>query len=196
MRKKTNKLTAKNFKANMIKEQAEAKEELIAVLIKKHTQQMETLIKSTTKAMKQMMSLIKNVKKEPSSQTSNKKKKQQEERRKKYNNAPVFKNCGKKHPDKANDECWELENIKTLSHPTGNLPSVPEVESETWQPGKVISNKIKPNRSHLATTNYWAPLHKAEVDDDVKQINQASKVQSLQTLKQINGRDGWNDDEQ
>jgi hypothetical protein len=33
-------------------------------------QQMETLIKSTTDAMKEMMSLIKNDKKEPSSQSS------------------------------------------------------------------------------------------------------------------------------
>ena len=36
--------------------------ELIAMLTEKHTQQMETLIKSTTKAMKEMMPLIKNEK--------------------------------------------------------------------------------------------------------------------------------------
>jgi hypothetical protein len=41
---KQNKLTAKKLKANMIEEQAEAVEELIAVLTEKHTQQMETLI--------------------------------------------------------------------------------------------------------------------------------------------------------
>jgi hypothetical protein len=56
---KQNKLTVKHFKANMIKEQAEATEELIAVLTEKHMQQMETLIKSTTEVMKEMMSLIK-----------------------------------------------------------------------------------------------------------------------------------------
>ena len=72
---KQNKLTAKNFKANMIEEQAEATEELIAALTEKHTQQMETLIKSTTNAMKEMMSLIENNKKEPSSQSNNEKKK-------------------------------------------------------------------------------------------------------------------------
>jgi hypothetical protein len=49
---KQNKLTAKNFEANMIKEQAEATEELIAALTKNHTHQIETLIKSTTKAIK------------------------------------------------------------------------------------------------------------------------------------------------
>ncbi len=57
---KQNKPTAKNFKANMIEEQVEVTEELIATLTKKHTQQMETLIKSTTDTMKEMMALIKN----------------------------------------------------------------------------------------------------------------------------------------
>jgi hypothetical protein len=64
---KQSKLTIENFKADMIEEQAKATEELIAVLTEKHTQQMETLIKSTIKAMKEMMSLIKNDKKEPNS---------------------------------------------------------------------------------------------------------------------------------
>jgi hypothetical protein len=114
---KQNKLTTKNFKANMIEEQAEATEELIAALTKKHKQQMETLIKSTTDAMKEMMSLIKNEKKESSGQSNDEKKKKQEERRKKYNDAPVCKHCHKKHPTKAEDECWELEKNKD-SHPT------------------------------------------------------------------------------
>jgi hypothetical protein len=52
-KKKQNKLTAKNFKANVIEEQAKAIEELIATLTKNHTCQMETLIKSTTNAMKE-----------------------------------------------------------------------------------------------------------------------------------------------
>jgi hypothetical protein len=42
---KQNKLTAKNFRANNIKEQAKAMEELIAALTKNHTRQTETLIK-------------------------------------------------------------------------------------------------------------------------------------------------------
>jgi hypothetical protein len=49
---KQNKLTAKNFKENMIEELAKAKDKLIAALTKNHTCQMETLIKSTTNAMK------------------------------------------------------------------------------------------------------------------------------------------------
>ena len=109
---KQNKLTAKNFKANMIEEQAEVTEELIATLTEKHTQQMESLIKSTTEAMKEMMALIKNDKKEPNNQSKDEKKKKREEKRKKYNDAPVCKNCGKKHPNKAEDECWELEKNK------------------------------------------------------------------------------------
>jgi hypothetical protein len=40
------------------------------------------------------------------------KEKKMEEKRKKYNNAPVYKNCGKKHPAKPEDERWELEKNK------------------------------------------------------------------------------------
>jgi hypothetical protein len=109
---KQNKLTAKNFKANMIKEQAEATEELIAALTKNHTRQIETLIKSTTKAIKEMMSLIINDQKAPNSQPNNGKKKRQEERHKRCNNAPICKHCGRKHPAKPEDECWELEKNK------------------------------------------------------------------------------------
>jgi hypothetical protein len=57
----------------MIKEQAKAMEELIAALTKNHTRQMETLIKSTTDAMKEMMSLIKNEQKAPKNQPNNEK---------------------------------------------------------------------------------------------------------------------------
>ena len=96
----------------MIEEQANATEELIATLTKKHTQQMETLIKSTTDAMKEMMALIKNEKKEPSSQSKEEKKSKREERRKKFNDAPVCKHCGKKHPTKKEDKCWELDKNK------------------------------------------------------------------------------------
>ena len=109
---KQNKLTAKNFNANMIEEQSEATEELIVTLTEKHTQQMEILIKSTTDAIKEMMTLIKNDKKEPSSQPNNEKKKKQEERCTKYNAAPVCKHCSKKHLAKVEDECWELEKNK------------------------------------------------------------------------------------
>ena len=112
---KQNKLTSKQFKANLIEEQAEATEELIATLTEKHTRQMETLIKSTTDAMKEMMLLIKS--NGTNSTTSNKatdddKKKKRDEKRKKYNEAPICTHCGKKHPSKKEEDCWELEKNK------------------------------------------------------------------------------------
>ncbi len=78
-----NKLTAKNFKGNNIEEQAKATEELIAALTKNHMRQMETLIKSTTNAMKKMMSLIENNQQAPNNQLNNEKKKKRGERHKK-----------------------------------------------------------------------------------------------------------------
>ena len=112
---KQNKLTAKQFKANAIDEQAEATEELIAALTEAHTKQMETLIKSTTETMKEMMLLLKENKPPNNSNklTDEEKKKKREEKRKKYNDAPICKHCGKKHPSKAESECWELEENKS-----------------------------------------------------------------------------------
>ena len=68
---KQNKLTAKKFSTNNINEQAKATEELIAALTKNHTRQMETLIKSTINAMREMMSLIKNNQQAPNNQSNN-----------------------------------------------------------------------------------------------------------------------------
>ena len=111
---KQNKLTAKQFKANAIDEQAEATEELIAALTEAHTKQMETLIKSTTETMKEMMLLLKDNKNPNNSNklTDEEKKKKREEKRKKYNDAPICKHCGKKHPTKTEEDCWELEKNK------------------------------------------------------------------------------------
>ena len=109
---KQNKLSAKHFKANAIQEQAEITEELIANLTEAHTRQMETLVKSTTEAMKEMMLLLKNNHTPNVKTTDEEKKKKRDEKRKKYNDAPVCKNCGKKHPSKAEDECWVLEKNK------------------------------------------------------------------------------------
>ena len=109
---KQNKLSAKHFKANAVQEQAEATEELIATLTEAHTRQMETLVKTTTDAMKEMMLLLKENKSPANKATDEEKKKKRDEKKKKYNDAPVCKNCGKKHPSKAEDECWELEKNK------------------------------------------------------------------------------------
>ena len=108
------KLTAKQFKANAIDEQAKATEELIAALTEAHTKHIETLIKSTTETIKEMMLLIKDNKNptNPTKLTDEEKKKKRDEKRKKYNDAPICKHCGKKHPTKAEDDCWELEKNK------------------------------------------------------------------------------------
>ena len=108
---KQSKLTARQFKANAIEEQAETTEELINALTENHTRQMEALIRSTTEAMKEMMALVKAEKGTgKDDKTSNdEKKKKREEKRKRYNDAPTCKHCNKKHPSKAEDECWELE---------------------------------------------------------------------------------------
>ena len=109
---KQNKQTAKQMKANAIKEQAEATEELIANLTEAHTRQIEALIKANTEAMKEMMSLVKDktiTPINPTNQTSEEKKKKREEKQKKFLNAPICKHCGKKHPSKKEDECWELD---------------------------------------------------------------------------------------
>ena len=73
---------------------------------------METLVKTTTEAMKEMMLLLKENKSPANKATDEEKKKKRDEKRKKYNDAPVCKNCGKKHPAKKEDECWELEKNK------------------------------------------------------------------------------------
>ena len=58
------------------------------------------------------------------------------------------------------------------------------IESETWQPGKVISNKIKTNHTYLATVNYWAPLHdEKEESEQPKQINIIETKQSIANTK-------------
>jgi hypothetical protein len=116
----------KNFKANMIKEQAEATEELIAALTENHMRQMETLIKSTTNTMNEMMSLIKNEQKTPSNQSNNGKKKRQEERCMRYNDTPICKHCGMKHPAKVEDECWELEKAKDSRPSNWKLYKTPD----------------------------------------------------------------------
>jgi hypothetical protein len=79
---KQNKLTAKQFKANLMEEQAEATEELIANLTEAHTKQMEILIKSTTKSMKEMMNLMNAAVKSTANTSNDEKKKKREEKQK------------------------------------------------------------------------------------------------------------------
>jgi hypothetical protein len=82
---------------------------------------METLIKTTTESMKEMLNLMKTTAKDQPGGTNggsnDEKKKKREEKKKKYNQAPVCKHCNKKHPSKLKSECWELE-TNAASRPT------------------------------------------------------------------------------
>jgi hypothetical protein len=108
-----------------MEEQAEATEELIANLTESHTRQMETLIKNTTKLMKEMMALVKSENKpsenKPLTNKNDKskggRKKRTEERHKMHNSAPICKHCNRKHPEKKEEECWELK-ANAASHPS------------------------------------------------------------------------------
>ncbi len=53
------------------------------------------------------------------------------------------------------------------------------LDSEMWQPGKVISNKVNMIHTYLTTTNYWAPLHQTEEDDHIEDSNIPKVVQSI-----------------
>jgi hypothetical protein len=106
---KQNKLTAKQFKANLIEEQAEATKELIANLTEAHAKQMEILIKSTTDAMKEMMNLMKTAVKSPANANNKEKKHTRKEKQKRCKNTPVCKHCNRKHPSKPESKCWELK---------------------------------------------------------------------------------------
>jgi hypothetical protein len=57
------------------------------------------------------------------------------------------------------------------------------LESETWQPRKVISNKVNTIHTYLTTTNYWAPLYETGEDDHIEDRNIPTVVQSIANTK-------------
>ncbi len=59
----------------------------------------------------------------------------------------------------------------------------PILESETWQPGQVALNKIYTTHTYLATMNYWATLHEAEEEDNVKETNTIKAVRPIANTK-------------
>ncbi len=69
---KQRKLTAKQLRANAVKEQADATEEFIANLTETHTHQIESLFRANTEAMKEMLSLVKAQANTPASPTNSK----------------------------------------------------------------------------------------------------------------------------
>jgi hypothetical protein len=126
---KQNKLTAKQFKANAMEEQAEATEELIATLTENHTCQMETLIKSTMDAMKEMMQLIKNQATTPTNPTkiSNEEKKKNVMRNKrsttKHRSALIVEESIHQRKRRI---AGNSRKTKHLTQIIGNCPKAPE----------------------------------------------------------------------
>jgi hypothetical protein len=89
-------------------------------------------MKSNMEAMKEMMTLVKannNSQNQDPGSKSNKGDKTDEEKKKtcaekqqKYKDAPICKHCGKEHPYKKEEECWELE-TNAASCPTNWKPN-------------------------------------------------------------------------
>jgi hypothetical protein len=85
---------------------------------------MEALIRSTTEAMKEMMTLVITENKNPTNANNgtNEKKTYQQEKLKKIRDAPVCKHCNRKHLNKLESKCWELES-NVSSRPTWWKPN-------------------------------------------------------------------------
>jgi hypothetical protein len=47
----------------------------------------------------------------------------------------------------------------------------PKIETETWQPGKVLTNKIDTNHTYLESMNYLAPLDDNNKEQEEEEIN-------------------------
>jgi hypothetical protein len=106
-----------------------------------------------------------------------------------HHNASICKYCNKKHPAKKEGECWELE-ANAASRPSNWISfkstrrcAGPQEETEMWQPGKVLLNKICTNNTYLATTNFWAPLEIEEEDN--KQPKEEINIINTKATKQI-----------
>jgi len=125
---KQTKATAKQLKANLIEETAEATEELINNLTEAHTKQIEILMKANMEARKEMMTLVKkdnnnqNQDKGKRGKTKAEKKKTRKVHQKRYDKATICKHCGNKHPYKKEDECWALE-ANAASRPSNWKPN-------------------------------------------------------------------------
>ena len=121
------------------------------------------------------------------SATDEEKKRKRDEKRKKYNDPHVCKNCGKKHPSKAEDECWELEKNKDSRPATWKSCVGSLIETETWQPG-VVRNIVNTNHTYLEATNYWTPLNDKDDEDDktAKEENQHDK--RISNKREANGK--------
>jgi hypothetical protein len=126
------------------------------------------------------------------SATDEEKKRKRDEKRKKYNDPHVCKNCGKKHPSKAEDECWELEKNKDSRPVTWKLSKSTWrcagslIETETRQPG-VVRNKVNTNHTYLEATHYWTPLNDKDDNDDKTAEVEINMIKELATKEKRKG---------
>jgi hypothetical protein len=123
---KQNKLTAKQFKANLIEEQATATDELIANLTEAHAKQIEILIKSTTDAMKEMMNLMKTAVNNPAN-ANNEEKKHTRKRNREGTKTHLFASTATEKillNPKAN--AGNSKPMLPPAHPIGSHPKAPE----------------------------------------------------------------------
>jgi hypothetical protein len=56
------------------------------------------------------------------------------------------------------------------------------VETEMWQPGKVLSNKITTDNAYLVATNNWTPLQSNETEED-EETEEANNIVNKQIPK-------------
>jgi hypothetical protein len=118
----TARATGHGLANNIVEEMAQATEELVAELTEKHSKQIAALIKSNSDAMDKLTTAIMANKPTPTGNNSNAtatasgekpkwllrkeaSKKAWEEKKK---NATECPHCGRKHPNRTPDQCWEL----------------------------------------------------------------------------------------
>ena len=105
---------------NIVKELADATEEIIANLTDKHAQQIEALVKSNNDILAKLTAALANNAAPPAPAAASAA--TQSEKRKKWiekcKNAKVCVHCKKKHPNRTDDKCWELE-ANAATRPAG-----------------------------------------------------------------------------
>ena len=55
------------------------------------------------------------------------------------------------------------------------------METETWQPGQVISNKLNTNITYPTDMNYWTPLYENNDEEESKE----EKINMLQQTIEV-----------
>jgi hypothetical protein len=66
----------------------------------------------------------------------------------------------------------------------GSTSQLRSIESEMWQPGKVISKKLNTNITYPAATNYWTPLYENDNEEEPKEEETLMIQQSLKAEQQ------------